>query len=200
MRWAVRSLYYLLLIIFLFGGSFACAANSIEAQALYTQGNVYAEAKEFRQARSFYEKAVAADPAFALGHNALGYAQYELGHYESAEAEYNEALQLDPNMAVTYNNLGVIYIHKENPFTSTEQGGKAINYFKKAIALKPDYAKAMVNLSVAYEEKGDFWNAIQMYYKASETDGKYVQERKQGKNAQEEIKRLEEKYGTVEVK
>jgi len=189
-------LIYSLLIISYSGAGIA-NASSEEAMSLYKQGNVWAEAKEFQKARTFYRDSIAADPKFAIGHNALGYVEYELGHYESAEAEYNEALRLDPNMAVTYNNLGILYYHKP-AYDNTEFLKTAIEYYKKAVELKPNYAKAMVNMSVAYEKKGDLWNAFLMYQKAITTDPNYIDERKRGDNAKKEIQKIEEKYGTIE--
>jgi tetratricopeptide (TPR) repeat protein len=169
---------------------------------LYEQGNIYSEAKDFASAKKFYEYSIKADPNFALGHNGLGFAYFKLGGLDSAEAEYNEALKRDPKLAVAYNNLGIVYYHKYGFWGSSESSSLdiAIDYYKKAIELKPDYAKAMVNMSVAYSKKGDLWNAFLTYQKAAETDAKYVDERKQGEQAQKEINDLKSKYPNIDIK
>ena len=182
--------------------SVAHGASSLEAQALYEQGNICAEAKDFVSAKKFYEYSVKADPNFALGHNGLGFAYFKLGGLDSAEAEYNEALKRDPKLAVAYNNLGIVYYHKYGFWGSSESSSldKAIDYYKKAIEIKPDYAKAMVNMSVAYAKKGDLWNAYLIYQKAGETDAKYIDERKKGEQAQKEIGDLKNKYPNIDIK
>lgn len=53
-----------------------------------------------------------------------------------------EAIQLDPNNPTLFFNLGVVNQNE----SKTEE---AINYYKKAVELKPDYADAYMNLAVA---------------------------------------------------
>lgn len=65
---------------------------------------------------------------------------------------YGKAIQLDPLNPTLRVNAGGIYY-------STKNYDLAIRFFTDAINLKPDYANAYYNLSLALKEKGDLQNA-----------------------------------------
>lgn len=66
---------------------------------------------------------------------------------------YGRAIQRDPLNPALRLTVGGIYLSSKNP-------DLAIRFFTDAINIKPDYANAYFNLSVAYNEKGDTKNAI----------------------------------------
>ncbi len=59
----------------------------------------------------------------------------------------------NPNAPGACNNLGSIY----KDLGDTE---KAIEYFKEALRIKPDYDRARMNLGMTYAMKGDFESAL----------------------------------------
>lgn len=86
----------------------------------------------------------------ALYRNISGVAQNALAFSVSA---YNQAIQMDPiNPALRLSVGGVYY--------SSKNYDQAIRYFTDAANLKPDYANAYYNLSIALRDKGDLTNAV----------------------------------------
>lgn len=65
---------------------------------------------------------------------------------------YSKAIQRDPLNPMLRVNVGGIYY-------SIKSYDNAIRYFSDAINLKPDYANAYFNLSIALRDKGDLRNA-----------------------------------------
>lgn len=64
-------------------------------------------------------------------------------------------------VAIYYNNRGIFFMEKEE-YT------RAIEYFYKALMLRPQLAETHYNLAVAFEEKYDYERAIVEYKKALE--------------------------------
>jgi len=66
---------------------------------------------------------------------------------------YSQAIQLDPlNPTLRLNVGGIYYL--------TKNYDNAIRFFTDAANLKPDYANAYYNLSIAYRDKGDIADAL----------------------------------------
>ena len=53
---------------------------------------------------------------------------------------------------------------------------EAIEAYKKAILIKPDYAEAYFNIGVALQDKGNLEEAIQAYNSAIEINPNYADE------------------------
>lgn len=81
--------------------------------------------------------------------NISGVAQNALAFSLSA---YGQSIQLDPlNPTLRLNVGGIYYV--------TKSYDQAIRFFTDAANLKPDYANAYYNLSIAYRDKGDVQDA-----------------------------------------
>lgn len=85
----------------------------------------------------------------AIYKNITGVAQNALAFALDA---YGRAIQRDPMNPVLRLNVGGIYYAAKNY-------DLAIRFFSDAANLKPDYANAYFNLSIALREKGDYQNA-----------------------------------------
>jgi tetratricopeptide (TPR) repeat protein len=81
--------------------------------------------------------------------NITGVAQNALAFSLDA---YGKAIQLDPLNPALRVNVGGIYY-------SVKRYDLAARFFSDATNLKPDYANAYYNLSIAYRDGGDFQNA-----------------------------------------
>jgi tetratricopeptide (TPR) repeat protein/O-antigen ligase len=82
--------------------------------------------------------------------NISGVAQNSLAFSLSA---YGQAIQLDPlNPTLRLDVGGIYYV--------TKNYDQAIRFFTDAANLKPDYANAYYNLSIAYRDKGDLPDAL----------------------------------------
>ena len=68
--------------------------------------------------------------------------------------------QLNPILLEAYSNMGIALRGKANCLK------KAIEIFKKALSIKPDYADAYNNMGNAYLEQGEIKEAKGAYNKA----------------------------------
>ncbi len=119
-----------------------------EARELYFQGRSYwnrrTEASLTKSIDSF-QKAIAADPKFALAYSGLADSYVLVGSFSvepgrqvisSARSAALSALQLDPGLAEPHASLGMI------SFFTDWDGGAAEQEFQRALALQPNYATA----------------------------------------------------------
>ncbi|MFH1091700.1 MAG: tetratricopeptide repeat protein, partial [Pseudomonadota bacterium] len=58
------------------------------------------------------------------------------------------------------------YFGRGLSFLDQNQYDQAIEEFKKAVELKPDYAEAYVNIGLCWERKGAFDSAVEAYTQA----------------------------------
>jgi arylsulfatase A-like enzyme/Flp pilus assembly protein TadD len=77
-----------------------------------------------RQAVTFFEKAVAADPSMPSAHNGLAGALWALGRRDEAIVNWEKAAGLDPGFAMPIYNLAGAYLEKGNK-------AKALEYCEK---------------------------------------------------------------------
>jgi DNA-binding winged helix-turn-helix (wHTH) protein/tetratricopeptide (TPR) repeat protein len=119
-----------------------------EARELYFLGRSYwnrrTEASLTKSIDSF-QKAIAADPNFALAYSGLADAYVLVGSFSvepgrqaisSARSAALSALQLDPGLAEPHASLGMI------SFFTDWDGAAAEQEFQRALALQPNYATA----------------------------------------------------------
>lgn len=85
--------------------------------------------------------------------------EFKRNNFSKAEKLYAECLSIDPNLPEVHNLLGNIKLNSGNIITS-------INYFKKAIELKPNFSGAFCNLGLAYKKLKNNELALENYYKA----------------------------------
>jgi len=105
--------------------------------------------------------AVEKNKAAAEAGRNLGEAYLAGGNLQAALRELKKAEGYDPEDHITQFDIGLVYYYRE-------RYDQAIQYFEKAIRLKPDYAPAINSLGNAYLEKGDWDNAIETYRKIVE--------------------------------
>ncbi len=79
-------------------------------------------------AKLAFEKTIATDPTFAMGHVNLGMILKQMGQVPAAIAHYREAVRLQPDYADAYQNLGVALLKVGQVTPSMEA-------FQQAIAL-----------------------------------------------------------------
>lgn len=155
--------------------------------ALHMLGVLESDAKNYQQAETLLNRAVAADPRSADAHMSLGVALNGLRRHDEACASYRKALALRPNHAVTLSNLGnarvALDLHEEalhsydealtlNANLAEAHNGRgwalcrlrnydeAIASLNRALSIKPDYAAALANRAVALRELQRFDEAL----------------------------------------
>ena len=128
-------------------GAQARRTESVEAHDLYLRGLYFwnLRTKEsLTRAAEFFRAAIQADPAYALAYAGLadaleirtGYAWIRGGEARAqAKAAALRALELDPELGEAHASLGMILVDEY-------QLPRALDHYRKAIALRPDYATA----------------------------------------------------------
>lgn len=86
----------------------------------------------------------------------LGKQHFDNKDYLKAERYLREVLRFNKRYADVHNMLGVIN-HIEGRFSN------AVDYFKEAIKINPNYTEALLNLAVLYNDLGQYQEAKQLY-------------------------------------
>jgi protein O-mannosyl-transferase len=108
---------------------------------------IVARNRDWRGDIQLYTVTLAASPDAYPIRNNLGTVYWHLGNIRAAEREWNEALPFNPQNAIVLNNLGLICAQEK-------RYNDAIEYFLRAIRLKPNYTDPHLNLGSAYMEIG----------------------------------------------
>ncbi len=129
--------------------------NPNDPQTHYALGWAYSAKGRFPQALEHYRQALKLDPKYTEAHNAMGGAYLEMGLWDEAIKEFETVLRDILYLTPFYvlNNMGWAY-YKKGARKS------AIEYFKKAIAMKPDFGLAYYNMGLAYKDNQQTEEAI----------------------------------------
>jgi arylsulfatase A-like enzyme/Flp pilus assembly protein TadD len=100
--------------------------------------------------------------------NYLGVAYWKKGALDEAGQAYEKALSIDNNYPIVLNNLGSLFLSRFQKAKSQGFYLKAVDYFKKAVELAPDYPSPYNGLGTAYAQVGDMEKAIVQWRKAVE--------------------------------
>jgi len=92
--------------------------------------------------------------------NYLGVAYWKKGDLTEAGRAYERALSIDPNDPVILNNLGSLFLSRYQKTKSPDSYPKAVDFFRRAIGLAPDYASPHNGLGTAFALSGDMDGAI----------------------------------------
>lgn len=129
--------------------------NPKDSSIQFALGTAYNAKGHFHEGLNHYRKALEIDPKFTEAHNALGATYLELGQWDDAIREFDLVLKDYLYLTPFYplNNLGRAYYKKgDRP--------KAIEYYKKALAMKPDFGLAYYNLGLVYKDNKQMEEAI----------------------------------------
>lgn len=98
-------------------------------------------------------------PDYTLARRAQGYVQMQCGDLAGAEQTLQVAFEQAPDSAETLFYLGCVAMNRR-------QGVAAVDYLRRATALKPDHAMAYFNLGRCFRLQGDAAAAIQAFRQA----------------------------------
>ena len=141
------------------------AVKKLDAVDWFKEGYALAESGQYRDAISFYNKAIDADPRNAITYSARGWAYYQIRDYQSALKDNSRALDLKPNF------LGAL-ANRSTTLWGMRQYDKALVDANRAIELAPNYARAYVVRSLIYLFMNNNVNAIEDGNKAIELNPK----------------------------
>ncbi|MBZ0166541.1 MAG: tetratricopeptide repeat protein, partial [Candidatus Omnitrophica bacterium] len=150
-------------------------------------GTIYMRLGELAKAIDAYEKSLAIRPNYFNAHFNLGNLYKSKGNYDKAIYHYEQAIGYMPSLTEAYNNLAISYNQKSNlakqEAVKTQQLGdnkktrrllkeskenkeKAIEFYKKGIAMQPKNTKFYNNLASAYSDLGRHKEAVDLYNQA----------------------------------
>jgi len=105
------------------------------------------------EAVAAFRRALEEAPAFCEAHDDLGAVLWLLQDYAAGAAESEAAVHCDPSLASARNNLGVALLYYK------QDRDHAIEQFRAAIAAKPGFALAHVNLAKTLASEQQFGEA-----------------------------------------
>jgi tetratricopeptide (TPR) repeat protein len=166
------------------------------AEAYQMLGDALQALEKFESACRAYLKASEIKPHWAELHMSLGRLQERQGQLEPAIESYKAALALKPEFALVYWHLSLlkqqgqveeafacqrialelqpnlvsaqVHLDLGRTFWDRGQVHEAINSYRKAIALQPDWAEAYESLGDVLQQQGSLTEAIQSYQHALE--------------------------------
>ena len=138
--------------------AFSCALQCQPAysKAHFSMGNLLLEKRNFQGAEIHFRAAISADPSYLGAYNHLSNCLGALGRIDEARDCLLKAHTIDPTNADTLCNLG-------NLERQAHRFEKAVEYYRAAIYLKPDFVNAHFNLSLVLLLLEDFENGWPEY-------------------------------------
>jgi tetratricopeptide (TPR) repeat protein len=131
------------------------------ARKYYSEGTSALDARQFKNAIAPLRAAVAEDHNYIDAYDNLGVAYRNLNQLDSAEYFYRESIRRYPKGVVALVNLGKVSERRGN-FT------QALEYYKQAVAIKPDDAESYFSLMRGYSLLKKFPEALENGYKAEQ--------------------------------
>ena len=123
----------------------AIKINPNNARAHYNLGLALKDQGKMDEAINEFRKTINIKPSSADAHNNMGIIfEMHFKKYDEAIYHYRQALQIDSNNPGTHFNLGIALAKKG-------ELKEAIEHFRQAINLKPDYEEALKALKLAVE-------------------------------------------------
>ena len=117
----------------------ADAKDENNADILYQIGYVYQHQNDYDNALSFYKKALDFDKKNEYIHNSIASIYRQNKEFTSAQMHLRSSIDINDKNAVTYYNYGNLLVDIDNK-------EEAINMYKKAIEIKPDFTEAKEEL------------------------------------------------------
>ncbi len=136
--------------------------NPKDAQIQYALGLALNAKGRYLEALEHYKQASLLDPKYTEVHNAMGATYLEIGKWDDAIQQFNlvlkDILYLTPFYVL--NNLGWAYYKKGDL-------PQAIENYRRALGMKPDFGLAHYNLGLAYRDNKQTDQAIAAFSRAT---------------------------------
>ena len=128
-------------------------------EALFNRGLEYAQAGDFEEAITSWDKALELNPNLPQGWHNRGSALAELGRLEEAIASFDQTIALVPNDYQAWNDKG-------NALYNLQKWEQAIACWQRVLQIQPDYYQAWYNQACGLENLGKLAEAIDCYEEA----------------------------------
>ncbi|WP_411879208.1 tetratricopeptide repeat protein [Polaromonas sp. YR568] len=150
------------------------------ARAHFNRGNILLDRGDAQSALEAYEEAILYKPDSAAAHFNMGNACLRLGAPEAAVVAYRQAVALKPDFADAHAALEVA-LEVESGYAETrfnqglaeqdlEQPDRAKEFYRQALAIKPDHIAACNNLGVILLAEKQADQAASYFQRALEAD------------------------------
>jgi tetratricopeptide (TPR) repeat protein len=142
-------------------------------------GFIYHQKNEFEKAAWFFEKALQLNPGYTEASLNLSVTYNELGRFEEANKIFSNAarfahpapLSIDPYVQGKLANEHALL---GDQYYDLGLFDEAINEYKKALKLRPNFVDIITKAGVALREKGLFDEAIRVFMRAKEVNPRYI--------------------------
>ena len=121
-------------------------------------GNLYRRADRLGEALSCYWRSISIRPDQPDVYRAIGQIQHEIGQKEEAIASFTKVLMHEPDDLNTHLTLGGLFLERH-------QMDLSLNWYRKAVSLKPKSKIARVSLGRAELQNG-YWAQAQQHVAA----------------------------------
>jgi tetratricopeptide (TPR) repeat protein len=144
----------------------ATELNPKFVEAYYNWGELLAQMGKRDEAIKQWQKAVEVTPGYAKAQYRLGDAYYEKGMIREALEHWRKGISLDANHLSVLNQ--VAWLLATSPDDSIRNGGEAVTYAERAIAMPGgDKPEILDTLAAAYAEAGRFSSAARTARRAT---------------------------------
>jgi len=131
------------------------------------RGWAYLHLKEYEQAMSDFNSALALKPDYAWVYGSRGLAYHLLKDYQRAIADFDRAIELNPKYAWAYEQQGSVYRNLRNY-------QRALEDYDHAVELDPNYVWAYLDRGITYRLLKDYEQALAEFDRALELRPHYA--------------------------
>ena len=128
----------------------AADRNSRDFDAQMSAAATFYQLGSYDRAALYLERALKVKPTDVDALTAMGDTKYDAGDFKGAAQAYERALVQQPNNADLHAELGNTYYQRTPP-----DDERAIDEYRKALAIDARHEKALQNLSIAALRKGE---------------------------------------------
>ena len=131
-----------------------------KSQIYEAMADIYYDKEDLDKAVEYYTLALDIDSENPKIYSRLAMTYWEQDYVEKAIVYYSKALELDASYDIAYNNLGVVFLD------GLGDSKRAMEYFKTAVEISPNYVLAHFNLARSHEALNEKIAAAKQYQKA----------------------------------
>jgi len=136
---------------------------SPEAIALTERAIELDKGQHFAEAVALYEQAVRLSPSYEMAWSNMAADYVDLSKPAEAERAAKKALEINPKRYQAWNTLGTLAAKRGD-------NKRAVELFKNALAIHPDYPKCLFNIGLAYYDMKLYQDSVAAWQKLVQLD------------------------------
>lgn len=141
-------------------------SKKVNAEDWNQEGRAYLRIKKYKAALKCFQQAMALNPQERAYSYNVGLAFYKLRKWNNALQYYQNANNISPDFD-TYNYIGICYKY-------LKQFGKAIEFYEKALEIRPENHMIINNIGDNYYAQKNFQKAFEYFKKCIEINPGYA--------------------------